>query len=252
MAKPISVNVNAVLNNILTALPKKGYAVFDFDNTCVINDVGEAVLAFLCENKLLKHFDNETAFKKYYALLEEGKTQEAYEFATQVLAGVTIDEIKQIVKETVKKEGTKLSKRNLYGIEINHGIKINKSIAKLIGLLHATYEIWVVSASARPIIEEALKLYFPCCTINCIGMESKQNRGILTEQLIYPTSTFRGKVDNIKKYISKDTPPVLGAGDSMNDRYMLEYSKVKVVVDRNNQLTELAREKGWIILPQSN
>lgn len=242
----------AILTDLPKTLPKKGYAVFDFDNTCVINDVGEAVLAFLCENKLLKQFDNEAAFKKYYTLLEQGKTQEAYEFATQLLAGFTISEIKNIVQETAKQEGSKLSKRNLFGIEINRGIKTNQSITKLIGLLHPHYKIWVVSASAKPIIEEALKIFLPDCQIKCIGMESEQNRGILTDQLIYPTSTFKGKVDNIKKYISKEVPPVLGAGDSMNDRYMLEYCKVKVVVDRKNQLTELAKKKGWIILPQSN
>ncbi len=246
------VNFAKLFKAVLKALPKKGYAVFDFDNTCTINDVGEAVLAFLCENKLLKQFDNEAAFKKYYALLEQGKTQEAYEFATQVLAGFTSNEIRQIVKGTVKKEGAKLSNRILFGIEINQGIKINKPIAKLIHLLYPNYKIWIVSASAKPIIEEALKIFFPRYKINCIGMESRQNQGILTEQLIYPTSTFQGKVDNIKKHISKDIPPVLGAGDSMNDRYMLEYSKIKVVVDRNNQLTELAREQGWIILPQGS
>lgn len=237
---------------VLKDLPKQGYAVFDFDNTCIVNDIAEAVLAYLCENNLLKKLNGEATFKKYFHLLEEGHTQEAYEFATQLLAGFTISEIKNIVQETVKQEGSKLSKRNLFGIEINRGIKTNQSIAKLMGLLHPHYKIWIVSASAKPIIEEALKIFLPDYQIKCIGMESEQNQGILTDQLIYPTSTFQGKVDNIKKHISKDTPPILGAGDSMNDRYMLEYCKVKVVVDRNNQLTELAKKNGWIILPRGN
>ena len=32
------------------------YAVFDFDNTCIINDIEEASFAFICENRLLKDF----------------------------------------------------------------------------------------------------------------------------------------------------------------------------------------------------
>ncbi|MEK6969724.1 MAG: haloacid dehalogenase-like hydrolase [Nanoarchaeota archaeon] len=235
---------------VLKDLPKQGYAVFDFDNTCIVNDIAEAALAYLCENNLLKKLDGEATFKKYFRLLEEGHTQEAYEFATQLLAGFTISEIKTIVQETVRQEGSKLSKRKLFGIEINRGIKPNKSIAELMGVLHPQYKIWVVSASTKPIIEEALKIFLPDYQIKCIGMESEQEQGRLTDRLIYPTSTFQGKVDNIKKYISKDVPPILGAGDSMNDRYMLEYCKVKVVVDRNNQLTELAKKNGWIILPK--
>ena len=114
---------------VLKDLPKQGYAVFDFDNTCIVNDIAEAALAYLCENNLLKKLDGEATFKKYFRLLEEGHTQEAYEFATQLLAGFTISEIKTIVQETVRQEGSKLSKRKLFGIEINRVIKPNKSIA---------------------------------------------------------------------------------------------------------------------------
>ncbi len=243
---------NNLFNKILNSLPPQGYAVFDFDNTCIINDIAEAVLAYLCENNLLKKLDGEATFKKYFRLLAEGQTQTAYEFATQLLAGFTINEIKNIVQETVKKEGSKLGKRKLFGIKINRGIKINKPIVKLMNLLYPNYELWIVSASAKPIIKEAMKIFLPDYQINCIGIESELDQGILTDRLIYPTSTFQGKVANIKKYISKEVPPVLGAGDSMNDRHMLEYCKVKVVIDRNNQLTELARKQGWVILPRGN
>ena len=30
------------------------FAVLDFDNTCIVNDVGEATLAFICRNHLLR------------------------------------------------------------------------------------------------------------------------------------------------------------------------------------------------------
>ena len=31
------------------------FAVLDFDNTCIVNDVGEATLAFMCRNRLLRY-----------------------------------------------------------------------------------------------------------------------------------------------------------------------------------------------------
>lgn len=236
------------LNKIFETLPKKGYVVIDFDNTCIINDIGEAVLAFLCEHGLLKKYDNKVAFKKYYHLLEIGQVRDAYEFVTKVLAGFTADEIRTIVQETVKSDGSKITTRNLLGIKINKGLKLNKPILKIIDFLHRGHELWVISASSKLVVEEAVNIFLPNYNIKCIGVTSEVNRGILTNQLIYPTSIFEGKVDCIKKYISKDVKPVVGIGDSMNDKEMLEYSKIKIVADRNNQLTELARKKGWIIL----
>jgi len=234
-------------------LPKEGYAVFDFDNTCIINDIQEATLSFLCENSLLKNLDGKATFQKYHQLLENGQTQKAYEFGVTSLAGFSVDEIRKIVREMIASEGSKITKRDLFGIKINKGIKRNEPIFKLIDSLHRKkYEIYVVSASSKFVVEEAIKVFLPNYGIKCIGLENVIDKGILTEKLIHPISMFGGKVDCIKKYISKDKRPILAAGDSMNDKEMLEYSGVKVVVDRNNQLTDIARKKDWIILPKGD
>ena len=39
----------------LSRSTKRRFAVLDFDNTCIINDIGEATFAFACENRLIKN-----------------------------------------------------------------------------------------------------------------------------------------------------------------------------------------------------
>ena len=124
------------LNKILGLLPKQGYVVFDFDNTCIINDIQEAVLAFLCENSLLKNLDGKDIFRKYHQLLEDEQIQEAYEFAITVLAGFSVNEIRKIVRDVIVNEGLKITKRDLFGIKINKGIKQNRCVLKIIDFLY--------------------------------------------------------------------------------------------------------------------
>lgn len=237
------------LNKIFKTLPKEGYAVLDFDNTCIINDVGEALFAFLCENQLLKNIEGKSAFQKYFRLLEEGKVEEAYEFQIKILGGFTLDELKRIVREIIRHEGSEITKRKLFGIKIPKGIRINESVLKIVDFLQTNnYKIWVVTASHKTVVEEALKIFFPTYKINCIGMENEIEKGILTDRLIYPTSMFKGKVEAIKKYISRDIKPILAIGDSMSDQYMLEYAKIGIIINKNKKLVDLAKEKGWIVL----
>tara|TARA_Y100000031_G_C8177609_1_gene364865 strand:- start:28 stop:750 length:723 start_codon:yes stop_codon:yes gene_type:complete len=235
-------------NKLLPDLPEQGYAVLDFDNTCIINDIQEAVLSYLCENSLLKHLDGQETLQKYYQLDNE---HDAYEFAITILDGFTIDELKEIVKKVILAEGSEIGKRELFGVTINHGLKINQSVASLIDFLDKKgYSLYLVSASSKFVIEVAAKVFFPNYNFTSIGIENVIKDGVLTKDLVYPISTCEGKVDNIKNHISKNDKPTVAVGDSMNDAFMLEYSKFKVVVDRNNQLTDLARKNNWLILPR--
>ena len=59
---------------------------------------------------------------------------------------------------------------------------------------------------------------------------------------------FEGKIECIKKFIDKDIPPLLGVGDSINDLPMLEYCNIKVIVDRQNDLSEYAKQNNWFLI----
>lgn len=239
----------------LSTVPKKEkngppcYAALDFDNTCIINDIQDAVLAYLCENNLIKGHDAKRVFTKYYDLLGSGKVQRAYEFAVKALAGYSIKETRAIVRKAIKKEGTKITKRVLFGITINKGLRINRSVKAIIERLRENNcELWVVSASSKHVVAEALKIFFAGYRINCIGIENVLENDILTDRLVYPTSTSEGKVKCIKKHIHKTRRPIVAGGDSMNDLPMLEYAETRFIIDRNNELTQIAGKRKWDIL----
>src|SRR5580704_15440471 len=61
------------------------FAVLDFDNTCIVNDIGEATLAFMCRKHLLRCGEllpsgaqpcspayHEQVFRHYHQLLDRG------------------------------------------------------------------------------------------------------------------------------------------------------------------------------------
>jgi len=54
--------------------------------------------------------------------------------------------------------------------------------------------------------------------------------------------------DCIKKFINPKVKPLLGVGDSINDLPMLEYCEIKAVIDRQNSLTKLAKQKSWFLI----
>src|ERR1700688_4343182 len=46
--------VEAAIGARLDGARDQPFAVLDFDNTCIVNDIGEATLAFMCRNHLLR------------------------------------------------------------------------------------------------------------------------------------------------------------------------------------------------------
>ena len=240
------INLKEVIN---LAKEEKSYAVLDFDNTCIINDIGEAVLAYMCENDLLKKRGCKKTFQTYYKLLETKnirKIKQACKLLIQTFEGFSKNEIKSITQKVIKFEGNKIKKRNLFGVEIAKGITLKSEIKEIIQSLNKNnIQVWIVSASPKICVKETFKYFFPTNKANIIGFENKLEKEIFTKELVSPFPLFEGKVQCIKKYINKKIKPILAIGDSENDKKMLEYSKIKLVVNRDNSLSQLAKQKGW-------
>ncbi len=239
----------------------KKFAVFDFDNTCIYNDVGEATLAYVCEQGLLRNKTllsrtrtidrnyHKAVFQKYHALLDHGRIQEAYEFVARILAGYSTQEINDLADKVITYEGKKLGQRALFGTLIARGVRVKQNTKELMEhLRNVGVEVWIVSASPKPIVERALYLFFKGHDCHCIAIETTVQHGIFTNQLIRPTPIYAGKLHCIQKFIHKTTRPLVGVGDSDNDLPMLEYSLMKVVSDRGNDLAALARKRGWYLI----
>ncbi len=241
------------ITDIIKKNGQPGFAVFDFDNTCIINDVGDATLAFMArtdlfrdKNLLLGEFENysKAIFENYHKLYDDGQIKEAYGFMARTLSGFSIDEISQLAEEVIKSEGGNIRKVKVFGRERSKGLKARKEIVELINFLKSNgVEIWIVSASSEILVRQAMKHFN--IEANLIGVRNIITDGKITSELDIPLSMFGGKVDCIKKFIDKEKKPILGVGDSINDLPMLEYCEIKVVVNRQNELAEKARINKW-------
>jgi len=237
------------------------FAVFDFDNTCIINDITEATLAYMARNNLFrdknllrtkfKNVKNEmysgAVFDNYYNLLKEDKVKEAYEFISKILSGFDINEISLLVNNVIDFEGKDITTDKLFGREIAKGIKPKEQIIELIDMLKNNgVGVWIVTASIEVLVKEAMKHFN--IRANVIGVRNIIVDSKFTTQLEKPLSMFEKKIECIKKFIDPKKNPLLGVGDSMYDLPMLEYCKIKVVVDRQNALTAKAKENDWFLI----
>lgn len=234
------------------------FAVFDFDNTCIKNDIGEATLNYFCRNKLLKdkhllgkEYDekkyHEEVFKHYYGLLDAGKTKEAYIFCSKIVSGFKPLEITSLVQKLIKDEGDEIKTSQLYGLTIEKGLAIQPKVKKLIDFLQENnVDVWIVSSSNQVLVQVAAQYYKISCEV--IGVKNKIVNGLFSAELEEPLPMFEGKVDCIKKFIKTNQQPLLIVGDSENDFSMLEYAKIKVVVDRKSPFSEKARDLGWFLI----
>jgi HAD superfamily phosphoserine phosphatase-like hydrolase len=238
----------------------KKFSVFDFDNTCAVNDVAEATLNYMTRNDLFKDRSilpglkdlsarevSEKIFNHYYDLLGKYDAKGAYEFGAKTLSGFKNSEIEKLMQDVFAFEGDEPVADEIFGRKIAKGLVARPIILDLITYLQKRGVIvWIVSASPALLIAEAMK-YFGIKS-ELIGVKNIVKDGVMTAELETPMPVVEGKVACIKKFINEKIKPILGAGDSMNDLPMLEYSDIKVVVNRANALSEIAKSSGWTLL----
>lgn len=225
------------------------YAVVDFDNTCIHNDIGIAVFNYMCRFHTIKNTDKtpQEIFLTYHKLHDDNKILEAYKFCAKILSGYKEKEIKKLVEDTVVYEGNILTNQELYGKIIPKGLKVNIRTHNVItNLLKKKIKIYIVSASSEIIVKTLLKLWFSDWDVICIGVRNEIKNGIVTKDLVKPIPGYEGKVDCIKKYIDPEIRPVIAVGDSKNDLPMLEYAEIKIVVgDKLTPYIKKAENENW-------
>jgi phosphoserine phosphatase len=237
------------------------FAVLDFDNTCIVNDVGEATLAFLCRNYLLRCGEllpsgaqpcdpayHEQVFRHYHRLLNGGDIRSASLLCAGILAGFKPHEAAAVVSATLDGEGTSPGETELFGISIALGLAVRPSLRRLIDFSAANnIQIWIVSASPEIAVRGAMRRFG--LAGNLIALRHRLDHEVLTHALDEPHSIAEGKVDCIKRYIDGSRRPLFAVGDSIYDLPMIEYADLHAVVERDNALTQEARRRGWFVLP---
>lgn len=238
----------------------KTFAVFDFDHTCITNDIGEATLAYLAKNDLFR--DNgllpdlkklalpersEKIFRHYHRLLAKNEVREAYEFNAKILSNWNVSEMPGLAENVLTFLEDKTSPEELFGVSLVRSIEVKSPVIDLMKhLQRKNIPVWIISASPELLVANVLKHFK--LQAGLIGIRNVIVKDTITASLEYPTSILEGKVECIKKYIQPADRPLLAVGDSLNDLPMLDYSEIKIVVDRDNELSRLARARKWYLI----
>lgn len=206
-------------------------ATFDWDNTSIRGDIGEAVLEHLDQ------LDGGSRVGDYQRLLGAHGKVVAYPAAATALAGYTAAELREIVVDVVdaRIQDGRLALRpemhDLYATLRDRG-----------------WEVWVVSASAEAIVAPFAAFYgVPAERV--IGMRlAADAQGRLLPTLAGPSTFRQGKVDAIDRFIGRR--PTFAAGDADTDLEMLHAARYRLVVDRGYpELRAAALAGGWWIHP---
>ncbi|MBI2610806.1 HAD-IB family phosphatase [Candidatus Kaiserbacteria bacterium] len=234
------------------------FAVFDFDNTCIVNDVCEATFAYLCGHELLRDRAllgkenpssdyHERVFSTYYSLLKNGRLKAAYVLIARMFSGFTPGEVEALTLAAITEEGRRIGSKVLYGFHIERGLALRREVLAIADFLKSKgVSVWVISATPEPAVRAAMQHFG--IEAGLIGMRSVVQSGVFTSVLEEPLSMFEGKVACVQKYIDSEHAPLLAVGDSMSDLPMLETAEIKVVVDRTNELSKVGSERGWFVI----
>ena len=234
------------------------FAVFDFDNTCIVNDVGEAAFAYLCGHELLRdktllgEQDNsadyhERVFHTYHALVKEGKLKAAYVLIGRLFSGFTPGEAEAATLAAITEEGSRLGSKMLFGLHIERGLGVRREVLALMEFLRAKgVRVWVVSASHEVAVGTAMSHFG--IRADLIAVKSVLRDGVFTQELEEPMPMLEGKVECMRKCIDPVRAPLLVIDESPTGLPLLEEATIKVAVDRDNELSKIARERGWFLL----
>lgn len=217
-------DVYAHLSRLLLGPP--GLACFDWDNTCISGDIGEAVLEQLDAD------DGGDRSATYDRMCQDVGKREAYAWCAFAVAGRT-EEAATAYADRVLQERLKDGR-----------IRRRPEVGDLIAQLHRKgWEVWVVSASEERLVRACAPLYgVPAARV--IGMRLAVRDGALAPLLDGPNTYRQGKVDAIDLRIGRR--PVFAAGDAETDVEMLSCARHALFLGRRHDaLWEQAPERGW-------
>ena len=253
--------LEAAIGSRIDGAHDQPFAVLDFDNTCIVNDVGEAALAFMCQNHLLRNGNllpsgeqscdpayHAQVFRHYHQLLNRGDILSASLLCARILAGFEPDAAAAVIAAALDAEGNVPGESELYGVPITRGLAVRPALQRLIDFSAANnVRIWIVSASPEIAVRAAMRRFGLCGDL--IGLRHRIDDGILSHALEEPHSIAEGKVDCIKTFIHGSRRPLFAVGDSVYDFPMVAYADLSAMVARDNAVTQEAHRRGWFVLP---
>lgn len=276
---------------------------FDFDNTLICRDIGEATFAAMLaagkfapqktppgispdfttdgKNISLKTVENITEYYDYFQKATTHQTGEtapavnAYVWLIQIMAGMLPDEIVEFTKQgyangvairDMTDPGLGLTRINEYlrpffypemvdlvGVLLKHGFDVHIISASNVWTVR-----WMVLLQLNPQLQSNFGVRIPTEKVIGISVLMRDRRDgqlykdpllvrenaayaaleaaelenyELTTQVVYPVSSYTGKVGTIQHYFSWERP-ILAAGDSPNDHAMLRWAENQLWIAR--------------------
>jgi len=234
-------------------------AVLDCDNTLIDGDVSYAFLAFLVREEP-DPVSRETRLGDLYGTFlegwEGGREAEACGWLAGLLAGLSPAEAREAAEHSLDQTLQaprclrRLPARNGRGEAIlESGIRFRPPMRSLLRLLEQQgWEVWLVSASAQPLVEAAA-VHHGIPPGRVLGVRTEVRGDRLTREVQGPVPWRQGKVDAIRAAIGRR--PDLAVGDAWTDFEMLTMARLGVLVDRGDvALREAARDQGIRIQPR--
>ncbi|TGJ99628.1 haloacid dehalogenase-like hydrolase [Leptospira semungkisensis] len=223
-------------------------AVFDFDNTLVRGDFGEAVFCdlllkglpwirdispFFPEPPIAEKMDllrktkpssfMDEVWKYYEAKIEAQGLEAAYRWSTWIFSGRSSEELRETARTVWQAHQKELLK------EVVRPYKpLFEFIKELQGLKS---ELWIATASPKEVIQEVSELW-GISRQNVLGMRLIEKNGILSSDLEEPFTYGMGKV-NFFRLASGNKSYDLAFGDTENDYPLLQnVSRKGIFFDR--------------------
>jgi phosphoserine phosphatase len=98
----------------------------------------------------------------------------------------------------------------------------NQILLRLIEFLKGhQFDVKVISASFDFAVKHVVSTFFGIEESHAFGVRLKLNEGKLTEEVLEPLPVTYGKADVLKGILGNDKP-MISAGDTLNDLYMLK------------------------------
>ncbi|XDD49091.1 HAD family hydrolase [Leptospira sp. WS92.C1] len=210
---------------------KPGKAAFDFDNTLVKNDFGEAVMErFLSQgipayqNDISSFFEKENleqilssrfvdpslfrslVLKEYEFIQSKSGLEASYRWSSWIFSGHTPEELKEISRSVWNSHATDPSPAS---------VKIYEPIKELVNHLTTNgWDLWIVTASPQEIIQSVSGL-FGIPSEKVLGMQLALENGVHSSKIVEPFTYGNGKVKRFQN--NAGSLPDIAFGDSIND-----------------------------------
>lgn len=233
-----------VYNFLVSQKEDNRVIAFDFDNTLVKNDFGEAVMEYILYTGMPKfkenfseHFSDsfeaekiwkdrknspsilrDFAIKEYESIIQSEGLEKAYRWTSFIFSGYSPSELRSAAR-TVWENDKNISPYE----EMRDVIRFFKKLNK---------EIFIVTASPTCVIQEVANEFF-VDEKKVIGMNARLKDGIFTSEIVEPYTYGEGKVKALGEIVKNI--PSIAFGDSENDFYLLKNSETGIFIDRGNE-----------------